>query len=58
MTERLLRLPEVLSRVGVSRATLYRWEAAGKFVPRVKLSGGVSVWPESKVQAWIEQVAA
>lgn len=53
--ERLLRLREVLSRVGVSRSTLYAWIAAGTFVAPVRLTEKLSAWPESAVADWIEQ---
>ncbi|MGQ0698263.1 MAG: helix-turn-helix transcriptional regulator [Panacagrimonas sp.] len=52
--ERLLRLNEVLSRVGVSRSTLYAWISDGAFPAPVRLSQHLSAWPESSVSAWIE----
>jgi prophage regulatory protein len=52
-TDRLLRLPEVQSIVGLCRAMIYRAVASGRFPEPVKL-GRVSAWPESEVLAWIE----
>lgn len=52
--ERLLRLNEVLSRVGVSRSTWYAWIADGSAPAPVQLSANLSAWPESAVSAWIE----
>jgi len=51
--ERLLRLPEVIARLGVSRATIYQWISAGKFPMPVKL-GKSSCWPWSVVRQVIE----
>ena len=51
---RLLRLPAVLDRVGVSRASLYRMIAAGEFPAPVQLSPRSVAWPESDVSEWIE----
>lgn len=51
---RLLRLPAVLDRVGVSRASLYRMIAAGEFPAPVHLSARSVAWPEADVSEWIE----
>ena len=50
---RLLRLREVLARVGLSRSSLYRLEGLGRFPARVKLSQSASAWRENEVAAWI-----
>ena len=42
---------------GVSPVTLWRWIRDGKFPPGSKLSGKISVWKESDVDAWIEAQA-
>lgn len=51
--ERLLRLPEVVARLGVGRATIYSWIKQGKFPEPVKL-GKASCWPWSVVRRVIE----
>jgi prophage regulatory protein len=51
--ERLLRLPEVLKRTGLSKKTIYRFEAAGRFPLRRQLGPRAVGWPESEVNAWI-----
>lgn len=51
--DRLLRLPEVLSMVPFSRATLYRRVENGEF-PAPKKDGHISFWHLSAVSAWIE----
>jgi prophage regulatory protein len=45
---RLLRLPEVLHRVGWSRSSLYRAIQRGEFPAPVKLGGGAS----ARASAW------
>ena len=51
----ILRLPDVLLRVGVRRSTLYALIAAKRFPAPVKLtdSGRAVGWPSSAVEAWI-----
>ena len=55
--DRLLRLPEVLGLIGVSRPVLYRKMkrplSDSGFPRQIKL-GKVSAWSESEVLAWIE----
>ena len=49
--KRLLRLPEVLNRTGLSRSTLY----ADSTVPRsVKIGPRAVAWDEDEINAWIE----
>ena len=53
MTEiRFLRLPDVRSRVGLSRSQIYRLIQEGAFPPPVKIGGQVSVWPDNEISAW------
>lgn len=58
---RLLRLPEVLRCVGVSRARLYELltddDPALRFPAPVKL-GRISVWPDVTVNDWINRQIA
>lgn len=53
--DRLVRLPEVISRIGVSRPTVYRLIADGKFPKAVK-QGRTSSWPVSEIEAYLEEV--
>lgn len=52
-SERLLRLPEVLQRVGIGRSTLYRLIADKKFDAPVAVTERCRAWPESRVNDWI-----
>ena len=54
--KRLIRLPEVLSRTGYGRTTIYRKMEDGSFPRSVKL-GGPPIYPnvfDSRAIAWIE----
>jgi prophage regulatory protein len=55
ITPALLRLPAVLSLIGVSKATLHRWINAGMFPRSVALTPTRSTvaWSAVEVQAWI-----
>ena len=50
---RLIRLPEVMSRVGLGRSTIYRWMSEGKFPKPVQLGGHAVAWVEEEVEVWI-----
>lgn len=55
---KILRLPTVLDRVGKSKASVYRDEAAGRFPKRIALGANSVGWLESEIDAWIEERAA
>lgn len=49
--ERLLRMPEVKIRTGLSNSTIYENIKKGLFPKQVKPSPGVSAWKESEIIA-------
>lgn len=51
--ERRLRIREVVSQTGLSRAGVYRKEKTDAHFPRHRKDGSTSYWVESEVQAWI-----
>lgn len=51
---RLLRLPEVLSLTGLSRATLERLILAGDFPMPVRPTPCTRAWRSDEVAAWID----
>ena len=51
---RVLRLPTVLAKTGVSRATIYRLVDRGDFPRAHKLSERTSVWNEAEVDNWLK----
>jgi len=54
MSLRLIRLPEVLSRTGVSAMTIWRWERRGAFPRRVRIGANCVAWAEPEVESWCE----
>lgn len=50
---RLLRLPDVLLRTGLSRAAVYRMEIAGEFPRAVQISKRAIGWHEADIAAFI-----
>jgi len=62
--KRFIRLPEVLSRTGYGRTTIYRKMEDGSFPRRVKLEGPPKdpnafdsraiAWIEDEVEQWME----
>jgi prophage regulatory protein len=51
--DRILRLPAVLNRTGLSRSTLYRKMGNGSFPKNVAISVRCTGWRESAVNSWI-----
>lgn len=52
---RLIRLPEVRKRVGLSRATVYALMAQGKFPRQRKLAANSVAWVDREIDAWMEE---
>lgn len=51
--DRILRMPAVRDRVGLSTATIYRRINRGAFPASVPLGGTIVGWRESDINAWI-----
>ena len=51
--DRLLRLPEVVTMVGLAKSTIYKLIAEGKFPPTIKRTMRASTWKLSDIQAYI-----
>lgn len=56
MSERLLRLRDVMAQTGLGSSTIYRYMAAGTFPKQVKIGGYSARWLASEVDGWIEQL--
>lgn len=52
MTDRFLRLPTVIAETGLTKATIYRYVAAGTFPAQVKIGPAISAWRQSDIDAW------
>lgn len=53
MPDRILRLPAVLERTGLSRSTLYRKIKAGTFPKQFAISTRCAGWREFSVTQWM-----
>ena len=55
--DRIIRLPEVVSQVGLKKSTIYDMIKREAFPKQIKL-GRMSGWSERDVQEWIEHQKA
>lgn len=55
---RIIRRPEVESRVGLARSTIYELIKEGKFPAPVQLGARAVGWFESEIEAWLRDKAA
>jgi prophage regulatory protein len=53
MPRKILRLPIVLDRTGLSRSTVYQRVTEGKFPSPVSLGARAVGWIEAEVEEWI-----
>ena len=54
MTECILRRPDVETRTGLSRSTIYDWMKRGEFPQPVALGARLVGWRESDIEAWLQ----
>jgi len=54
MTDRFLKLPEVMERTSLSRRSVYRKMDNGEFPRSVQLGTNSVAWRESEVTKWME----
>lgn len=50
---RMLRLAQVATMTGLSKAKVYELQSRGDFPQRVQLTAGRVAWVEADVQAWL-----
>ena len=55
MSNRILKLPTVISRTGLGRSTIYAKVARHEFPSPIQLSERSVGWLEADIEAWIEQ---
>jgi prophage regulatory protein len=54
---RLLRLPEVITRVGLKRSAIYQRMSEGRFPKSRSLGPRCAVWVEAEIDTWVRSVA-
>ena len=52
---RIMRIPEVVALLGISRTTLWRLRCRGEFPQPIRVSCGVVGWCADDVYDWIEE---
>jgi len=50
---RILRLPEVINRVGLKRAAIYLYVGRGQFPKQINLGPRAVGWVEHEIDAWV-----
>lgn len=50
---RMLRLPEVIQKTGLSRSQIYRLIDIGSFPGQVHLGERIAAWIEAEVEQWL-----
>lgn len=55
---RLLRLPEVIARVGLKRSAIYQRMSEGRFPKSRSLGPKCAVWVEAEIDDWIRGVVS
>ncbi|WP_028765334.1 helix-turn-helix transcriptional regulator [Shewanella colwelliana] len=59
MSKKVLRLPAVKGKVGLSRSSIYLRIAQGKFPASISLGDRAVGWLESDIEQWLdERIAA
>ena len=49
----VLRLPEVQSKTGLARSTIYKMMSEGKFPIPIKITSKAVAWPSMEIDDWI-----
>lgn len=55
MNNRLLTRPEVETRCGIARSTIYRLMRAGRFPEPVNVGQRAVRWPEHELEKWLAE---
>ncbi len=53
--KRIIRLREVIRRVGLCRSSIYQYIRAGRFPRQVTLGGRAVGWIELEIDQWIDE---
>ena len=58
MQKRIIRKPELFSKIGLSDATIWRMERTGRFPQRIQLGGNSVGWFDDEIETWLARKAA
>lgn len=53
--ERILRLPAVIAKTGISRSGIYQLMKSGDFPQSIKISARSVGWQESRLEEWVSR---
>ena len=53
MSNRLIRIKDVMDRTGLARSTVYKYISLGQLPQPIKLGTRAVAWVEREVEAWI-----
>lgn len=56
--DRLLRIDEVMHRVGIRTTSIYKLMREGQFPQGIKLAYRTVVWSESSINRWVAETVA
>jgi prophage regulatory protein len=56
MADRILRLPAVMERTGLSKTTIYDHVRLGTFPAPRKIGPRISAWREDEITTWMENL--
>jgi prophage regulatory protein len=57
MTDRILRLPEVIQRTGISRSSIYEQMQLGLFPNRMRLGKRMVGWSEIEIERHLKKLS-
>ena len=52
--KKLLRLPQVIDRIGICKASVFRLVKLGQFPAPIRISDRAVAWVESDLDEWID----
>ena len=55
MPNKILRMPEVKQRIGLSRSLIYLMVGRGEFPRPIKIGARASGWVEAEIDAWLAE---
>ena len=58
MTDRILRLPEVIEKTGISRSSIYEQMQLGLFPKQLRLGKRMVGWSEAEVEKHLEELSS
>lgn len=58
MSNKIIRLPEVIQETGLSRSTIYLRMSKGDFTKSISLGDRAVGWLQEEVNQWLEQKIA